>query len=190
MTKKLKLYDGQSVAITPPHGLGHAYVAAYSRADACRVIEEYTGRKFPANEIRDYWSEGRWGNSMDHIVPERGLWLKSSSSVPVRVVPSGAPSKLVVPITVKVGHDLGEGSMTDLLKASHLETVVASTGNPVQISDKEIERRWTAVNYVGHQIKYLPDMLLLTDDERLAIEAALIIFSRDRWFDIQLKEHQ
>lgn len=77
--------------------------------------------------------------------------------------------------------------MTDLLKACHLETVVASTGNAVRISDKEIERRWTAVNYIGHRLKYLPDMMDLSDDERLNIGASLTAYCRNRWFKLQLK---
>lgn len=65
----------------------HAYVAAYSRADARRVIEEYCGRLPSDNELREYWSEC-WGNAMNGIVPERGLWLqfKHSQAQVVRVL--------------------------------------------------------------------------------------------------------
>ena len=62
------------------------YVAAYSRADAERVIEEYAGHRPTRSELRDYWSPC-WGNPMDGIEPERGLWLTfdHSERTPVRV---------------------------------------------------------------------------------------------------------
>lgn len=61
-----------------------AYVAAYSRADARRVIAEYLGRDIGDAEIRDYWHPC-WGNDMRDVVPERGLWLDVGKG-PVRVV--------------------------------------------------------------------------------------------------------
>jgi hypothetical protein len=63
-----------------------AFVAAYSRADACRVIESYTARSVPDSELRDYWSAGLWGNEMNGITPERGLWLLFDRSAPIRVI--------------------------------------------------------------------------------------------------------
>ena len=54
----------------------HGYVAAYSRADAARVITEYLGRR-PTEietELREYWSPC-WGDSMKGIAPERGIWV-------------------------------------------------------------------------------------------------------------------
>ena len=65
----------------------HAYVAARSRADARRVIEEYCG-KLPADAyLRDYWSEGAWGIWMEGVLPERGLWLQFD--------PTGKPERVV-----------------------------------------------------------------------------------------------
>lgn len=64
----------------------HGYVCAASRADARRVIAEYTGREPSDSELRDYWSEC-WGRPMDGITPERGLWLQfRDRESPVRVV--------------------------------------------------------------------------------------------------------
>jgi hypothetical protein len=65
-----------------------ACVAAYSRADAIRVIVEYLGYK-PRGmnaELRDYWSEC-WGHNMEGIKPERGLWVsRDGREIPIRVV--------------------------------------------------------------------------------------------------------
>ena len=64
----------------------HAYVAAYSRIDARRVIAEYTGSMPSDTEIRDYWSEC-WGIAMDGIEPVRGMWLaRWHNDKPVKVV--------------------------------------------------------------------------------------------------------
>lgn len=55
----------------------HAYIAAYSMADAVRVVKEYSeGRaRTSVHEINIYWNKNCWGNSMDGITPERGLWV-------------------------------------------------------------------------------------------------------------------
>lgn len=94
--KTLKLWNGRGYCCDKrdarwnalPHNRApHAYVAAYSRADARRVIEEYCGRLPADSELRDYWSEGCWGNSMRDIPPERGLWLQwHHTETPERVV--------------------------------------------------------------------------------------------------------
>jgi hypothetical protein len=70
----------------PFNGSVSGYVAAYSRADARRVIAQYTGMEPSDTELREYWSEC-WGNSMDGITCERGLWIQfSDHEKPVRVV--------------------------------------------------------------------------------------------------------
>jgi len=58
----------------------HAYVCAYSREDARRIIEEYTGWKPPVSLLRDYWAPC-WGRAMDGIEQERGLWLEEGGVV-------------------------------------------------------------------------------------------------------------
>lgn len=62
----------------------HCSVAAYSRADARRVIESYTGRLPSDAELRDYWSEC-WGSNMDGVPRERGLWIEFERGVPTKV---------------------------------------------------------------------------------------------------------
>ena len=61
-----------------------ACVAAYSRADARRVMAEYASRSVGDTEIRDYWS-ACWGNDMKNVTPVRGLWINVGKG-PVRVV--------------------------------------------------------------------------------------------------------
>ena len=102
MKKKeaLKLWNGDAsfmrMSVSPKsklwkdvkfNGTVRGYVAAYSRADARRVIAEYTGSEPSDSYIRDYWSCGHWGNSMKGIEVERGLWLQFGfNGYPVRVV--------------------------------------------------------------------------------------------------------
>ncbi len=78
--KTLKLFNGRG------WGSGqHAYVAAYSQADARRVCEEL-GYQLTASELKVYWSHGCWGTRMDGITPERGLWLQENwHEVPKRI---------------------------------------------------------------------------------------------------------
>lgn len=65
----------------------HAYVCANSRADALRLIAEYADLpRGAAHAIQKYWHMGSWGNSMNGITPERGLWLQFGSRTPVRVI--------------------------------------------------------------------------------------------------------
>lgn len=73
--KKLRLFNGRFHE--KDAGQVHAYVAAYSRADAVRVITEYLGYKTRGmeNELKVYWSE-TWGNPMIGIEPQRGLWVQ------------------------------------------------------------------------------------------------------------------
>jgi hypothetical protein len=97
MPRKLKIWNGAGYCCrnnkdqrwkdVPFNDAPHAFVCAYSRADARRVIAEYTGYEPGDAEIRDYWSEGAWGKSMEGVEPERGLWLQfDSNEKPVRVV--------------------------------------------------------------------------------------------------------
>ena len=82
--RKLLLFNGR---IMLPKGIqGHGYIAAYSVADAARVLDEVVGGRGSLTEIKVYWSHGCWGNAMDGITPERGLWVhdEKSNSKPSR----------------------------------------------------------------------------------------------------------
>ncbi len=72
--KKLILFNGRG------HDRNtHLYVAAYSRADAARMLAEIYGYSFNmwVRELTVYFSEGIWGTHMEKmkIVPERGVWV-------------------------------------------------------------------------------------------------------------------
>jgi len=93
MSKTLKVWNGRGYACAKyddPRWKGnyhaHANVCAYSRADAAKVIEEYLGGKARGldREIKNYWSPV-WGNSMNGINKERGLWIEFERGVPTRV---------------------------------------------------------------------------------------------------------
>ncbi len=94
MPRELKLWNGRGSAVRKHsdqlwdgvrmNASTTACVAAYSRADARRVIAEYLGHEIGDAEIRDYWSNC-WGNDMNAVVPERGLWINVGNG-PVRVV--------------------------------------------------------------------------------------------------------
>ena len=63
----------------------HINICAHSREDARKVIEEYCGKLPSVAELRDYFSPC-WGNSMNGITPERGLWIEFEMNKPVKVV--------------------------------------------------------------------------------------------------------
>lgn len=92
----LKLFNGRGVDRDT-----HIYVAARSRNDAARILSEafdsvgirsesdlkfYMGRW--NREIAVYFSPNCWGNAMDGIAPERGVWVtKGATGKPERVWP-------------------------------------------------------------------------------------------------------
>lgn len=95
--KKLKIWNGRAYAVPYPRrpewpGMSfspHIFICALSKIDAARICEDYFG--FPPSyaEMRDYWSPC-WGNSMEGIIPERGLWIQFEGfEPPVRVVSRG-----------------------------------------------------------------------------------------------------
>jgi hypothetical protein len=93
--KKLKIWNGRGYSCrinSDPRwdtaNDGHAFVCAYSVADALRVIAEYTGHLSASlSEIKNYWSAGCWGTPMEGITPERGLWVVfRRNEKPVRLV--------------------------------------------------------------------------------------------------------
>ena len=100
--KQLKLFNGRSWG---GRG-GHLYIAAYSVADAARLMGEArriilksseTGPvdKFDVGrntrEISDYYAKDCWGLSMKGVTPERGVWMSKASTngleeKPVRII--------------------------------------------------------------------------------------------------------
>jgi hypothetical protein len=94
--KALKLWNGGGACckktgdpmwdLVPLNGAPTAFVAAYSRADARRVIAEYCGNLPADSELSVYWNEGTWGAAMEGVEPERGLWLGFDRKKPLRVL--------------------------------------------------------------------------------------------------------
>lgn len=70
-------YDDKGNFVPDPTGKDrceHAYVCAYSRAHAVRLINQASSRNAVSdNEIKNYWSKC-WGNPMNGITPEIGVW--------------------------------------------------------------------------------------------------------------------
>ena len=84
MGKTLKKYNGRGFG-----GCGHLYIAAYSRADASRLLARLFNTKssYWVNELRVYFSEC-WGNPMDGIECRRGIWVGPDGH------PSGTPKQI------------------------------------------------------------------------------------------------
>lgn len=81
--KRLKKWNGRGYAIVGRwgHPTPHAYIAAYSRADARRVCVE-AGMHDPGDyELKSFFSDC-WGNEMEGIEPKRGLWISPDDRSP------------------------------------------------------------------------------------------------------------
>ena len=92
-SKKLTLANGRSY-----DNRNTLYACGNSKADIARQLEAYSGGYPTVNswlrELRDYWNVGVWGNAMEGIKKERGIWLGEdvgSRSVPIRVWPETLP---------------------------------------------------------------------------------------------------
>jgi len=74
--KKLRLYNGADW----DHRGGHLYIAAYSVKDVVVLAYEAElkvkghGRRFTEYWFNTYFNKGTWGNRMNGITPERGVW--------------------------------------------------------------------------------------------------------------------
>ena len=73
--KVLKFWNGRPYIVAIQKG--RLNIAAYSKADAIRMLAELLpgltpGQAYP--ELTDYFSP-MWGNNMDKVVPTRGVWL-------------------------------------------------------------------------------------------------------------------
>jgi len=79
--KKLKVwnanerYRGQEVAV---------YICAYSLKDAVKLITPICGYT-SAHYARNYWSPC-WGNTMNGIAQERGVWVELTHGKVTRLV--------------------------------------------------------------------------------------------------------
>lgn len=82
MSKPLRLWNGRPYGVLSQKEWHlHVNIAAYSIADACRVCTE-SGLHDPGyREIKEYWSEC-WGNNMEGIIPQRGIWTVKHGEKP------------------------------------------------------------------------------------------------------------
>lgn len=53
---------------------GHVFIGAYSIADAMRALKEAGFIDVSRHEIEEYFAKGCWGNNMDGVARERGVW--------------------------------------------------------------------------------------------------------------------
>ena len=71
--REIKIWNGGGVGRQE-----YLFIGAYSKSDACRMLTEL----YPYMNINQwrykmdvYFSDGCWGNAMNGIIPERGIWL-------------------------------------------------------------------------------------------------------------------
>ncbi|WP_454727930.1 MULTISPECIES: hypothetical protein [Cupriavidus] len=108
MPAELKIWNGRGALchnpsdprwqdVRPSHV--HAYLCAASRADARRLVNAYTGHHtMTDSELKTYFAEGAWGDLMEGVPHERGLWLRfSRNTPPVRVWGGDAPAPAAQP---------------------------------------------------------------------------------------------
>ena len=71
MAKTLKKFNGRGYGRDE-----HLYIAAYSGADACRMLSKLYSKteSYWKNELRIYFSEC-WGNPMEGVEVKRGGWV-------------------------------------------------------------------------------------------------------------------
>ncbi len=90
--KELKIWNGRPYGVLPSTQWKgtHIYVAAYSMADVQRLCGELGLRIPSTNEISEYWNKGCWGNAMQKIPIERGVWVSDEHlrATPKRVLPT------------------------------------------------------------------------------------------------------
>jgi hypothetical protein len=72
MTRKLTIWNGRH-----PSCRGSVYAAGYTKKQVMEMLElaYETGRASSWNKELDvYWHKGAWGNAMEGITPEVGVW--------------------------------------------------------------------------------------------------------------------
>lgn len=78
--RELQIWNGCAIAVMPHEYRNcHIYIAAYSRADARRLLSELGLRDPGDYAIKMYWSHGSWGLAMNGVEIERGVWVSKST---------------------------------------------------------------------------------------------------------------
>jgi hypothetical protein len=87
MPKQLKIWNGRGHG--SKYGKGHAYVAAYSKAEACRLLSTVFECFVSSTELTNFYSPC-WGISMDGIEPtEPCVYVASKAwgkEIPQRII--------------------------------------------------------------------------------------------------------
>jgi hypothetical protein len=94
MSEELKLFNGRCYGVLPSSQwkrnghTGHIFVAAYNVEDARRLCRELGLNDPGRTEVVKYWNKDCWGNSMEGVTPERGVWLQYDHKIkPKRIKP-------------------------------------------------------------------------------------------------------
>ena len=90
-TRKLKIWNGRPYGVLPSSKWNgaHIYVAAYSVADVQRLCGELGLCTPSRSEITEYWSKDCWGNAMEGVPVERGIWVTQGyRGAPKRLTPT------------------------------------------------------------------------------------------------------
>jgi hypothetical protein len=87
MNRQLKIWNGRGHR---GYDKGSLYVAAYSRKQAAELINKATGAFITSREIKVYYCEGAWGNSMKDVIPIEpcvyGQKTWGSKDKPIRIL--------------------------------------------------------------------------------------------------------
>jgi len=84
--RKLKVWNGLVLSrVKGKTTQLHANVCAYSQKEAVEILNSYSQYSQSLYYFRLMWSDC-WGNSMNDIVPERGLWVEFPGMKPERVI--------------------------------------------------------------------------------------------------------
>jgi hypothetical protein len=91
MAKQLKLWNGRGQG--SKYLRGTFYIAAYTQKQAAEIASiAGMGRpdRVSTNEIREYFHQGQWGNTMSHITPtEPCVYFHQHNSTPlIKLYPS------------------------------------------------------------------------------------------------------
>lgn len=92
MAKTIEIFNGRGQTYRDDkgkyHETEHIYIGANSKADAVRLMKDNGFTMFTLNELNVYFAKGCWGNRMEGITPERGIWYTENS-------PEEKPKRLV-----------------------------------------------------------------------------------------------
>ena len=81
----VKMFNGRVVSRDRSMDQSAFFVGATSIADVVRLVQAAGEYEISAREVNVYWSgpqpsrpQGCWGNAMDGVALERGVWLQES----------------------------------------------------------------------------------------------------------------